>query len=338
MKKTILAALLAAGVADCAVAQSSVTVSGSIDAGLRHLTNVNAAGDSRLSLNSKGNYKSNHLAFRGVEDLGNGMNAHFHLESGFESGTGALDNTAGVLFRRQIYVGLGSQWGSVDLGRQYSIAFRVVGAYEPFEYKYTELIPLAGAVAGTRFNNDIQYTGKFGPMTVRAEYALGEVAGSQRNGAAQAVGLVYGSDALTLGGAYTRRTLNLAAVGAADYRGNDSWTLGGAYNLGAARITAGYARETQETARLDNVIKSAWTGVKYNLSAPLAVTGAFYQVKTDSAGAIGKRDFAIIGLTYALSKRTNLYSEIDRQKYKGLAIVNGQTAQTGISFGINHYF
>ena len=97
-----------------ASAQSSVTVYGSIDGGVRYQTNVDAAGNGLLSTTS-GNYYANRLGFRGKEDLGNGLNAHFQLESGFNDKTGALDNTNNVLFNRTAAVGLGGAWGSVDL-------------------------------------------------------------------------------------------------------------------------------------------------------------------------------------------------------------------------------
>jgi predicted porin len=337
LRRHLLTVAVLGTLAHGAQAQSSVTVYGSFDGGLRHLTNVNAAGESRLSVNSKGTYKSNHLGFRGTEDLGGGMNAHFVLESGFETGTGALDNTTGILFRRQAYVGIGSTWGALDIGRQYTVAFRVAGTYEPFEYKYTDIVPVAGAATGARFNNDIQYTGKFGPVTVRAEYALGENAGSVSNGSAQGLGMVYAAGPVVLGGAYTKRKLNIATA-APVFGDNANWTLGGGYRFGPMRVTVGYINEEQETTAVDRTTKNAWAGLQYDMTSQIELTGAFYQTKTSAGGLPGKRNLAMLGSTYALSKRTNLYAEIDRSKLSGLAISNGQTSQTGISVGMNHYF
>jgi predicted porin len=51
----------------------------------------------------------------------------------------------------------------------------------------------------------------------------------------------------------------------------------------------------------------------------------------------------IVGGTYALSKRTNFYADIDSRRYDGVAGAalstnkNNET-QTGISVGINHLF
>ena len=71
------------------------------------------------------------------------------------------------------------------------------------------------------------------------------------------------------------------------------------------------------------------------------MTAAVYQVKGDYnqvTGADGKRNLYIAGATYAMSKRTNLYFEIDRNKYMAAAIANGVAQQWGFSSGINHMF
>jgi predicted porin len=367
MKKSLLALAVLGAFAGTASAQSAVTIYGSFDGGIRHQTNNTAAG-SKLSVGSNGTYNSNRLGFKGVEDLGGGLNAHFTLETGFNTGTGTLDNATSQLFNRTAAVGIGGDWGSLDFGRQYSISFKTIGTYDPFNYKYTAIIPLATAAAGsqgsaanpisqgaTRFNNDIQYTGKFGPVTGYVEYAPGEVAGNNSAGRAAAVGAVYADGPFSLGGAYTSRKTNPAipfpsAIGAtaASTLDNKQWTIGGAYKIGAARVALGYIDEKQDTsfAGVEGRIKNAWGGVSYAFTPALEVTGAYYQTKASIAGlggaADGKRDLFIVGATYAMSKRTNFYADIDYNKYKDAAIgvlsPAGKDKQTGVSVGINHLF
>lgn len=330
MKKSLLAIAVLGAFAGAASAQSSVTIYGSFDGGIRNLTNVNAAGDDRLTMGSNGTFNSNRIGFKGVEDLGGGMNAHFTLETGFNTGTGTLDNATNRLFNRSAFVGIGSTWGSIDLGRQYSVNFKTIGLYDPFTYKYPGIIPLAAQGGLTRFDNDIQYTGTFGPITARAEYALGEVTGSNSDNASQAIGLSYTGGPITVGGAYTQRKL---AVGTpAVFRDNTNWTVGGAYNAGAFRIAAGYAKNTQDTsATAETDTKTAWLGGSFNLSAAAALTAGFYQTKVSPGDA--KNELLIVGGTYALSKRTNFYADVDRRRIKP-----GDTKQTGLSVGINHLF
>jgi predicted porin len=349
MKKTLLALAVIGAYSGVALAQSSVNVYGSVDAGLRYQTDTNATGDSTLTMGT-GNYQSNRLGFRGTEDLGGGLKAQFVLESGFSVKTGAQD-AAGIMFNRTASVGLGGAWGAVNLGRQYTVAYRIASLYDPFIYKYSGIIPLSSgggtslpsaattaglgssATSGNRFNNDIQYTGAFGPVTVQAEYALGETPGSMRRGAAKAIGAAYAGGAVTVGGAYTQKQ-NAAGFD------NNAYTVGGAYTFGDFRATLGYANEEQETATADFEGKIAWGGLSYKVSQALELTGAYYQSKaTLATGASGKRDLFIVGTTYALSKRTILYAEVDRNKYSGALIpASRQTGQTGISFGVAHTF
>lgn len=366
MKKSLLALALVGTTVGIAQAQTSVTVYGSMDAGLRDLNNVNANGNSRVSMSSNGTYNSNRLGFKGIEDLGGGLNAHFTLEQGFNSGTGTLNNTANRLFDRSAFVGIGGRWGSLDLGRQFTVAYKTVGAYDPFNFKYTSIIPTsqASVTAGTRVDNDIQYTGTFGPMTARAEWALGEQPGGGRNGAQQALGLSYAAGPLALGAAYTLRKPNVTAAGATatvgttntGFEDNRAWTAGGAYTFGPAKISAGYAREKQDLSNGSTEQNNAWIGGSYDLTPALGLAAAYYDTRVDNfngKGAGGKRQLFIVGATYKLSKRTNLYADLDHTRFADglagtggasttsqlpLASPTGQSRMTGFSVGVNHTF
>lgn len=346
MKKSLLALAVLGAFAGAAQAQSAVTIYGSFDAGVRHVTDTQATAggtiDSRTTMGSNGTFNSNRLGFRGVEDLGGGMNAHFTLETGFNTGTGALDNTTNRLFNRSAFVGLGGSWGSLDLGRQYSVNFKTIGLYDPFAYKYTAIIPLAAQGGLTRLDNDLQYTGTFGPITARAEYAFGEQVGSTSAGSTQAVGASYSAGGIAVGGAYTKRENLVGTV----YRDFDNWTLGGAYATKLFRVAAGYAKATQDvTATAESETADIWLGGSYNLSPAAQVSLGYYRTTVDVAGVeAARRNLVILGGTYALSKRTNFYADLDVAKLKGAArLVETATGRvedrvTGFSVGINHLF
>lgn len=354
MHKRLLATLILAGFAaaasTAATAQTSVTVYGSIDAGLRSLSNTDAAGNSNLTMGSNGTFRSNRLGFKGTEDLGAGLKANFVLETGFNTATGALNNTTSTLFQRQASIGLAGDFGAVDLGRQYTVAFNTVLAYDPFAFKYPSLTYAIASTAGTRNSNDIQYTGKFGGLTARAEYALGEVEGSTSNGARQAVGATYASGPFKLGGAYTQGKENTGSATVPDYRDYRHYTLGGAYTFGAFTASLGHANQKQASATVDDTARWSWAGLSYKATPMLALTGAWYQVKAfnrKASAAVGagdgKKDLFILGATYSLSKRTTLYAELDRTKLDGSYASGGtralnQTQQTGFSAGIMHTF
>ena len=126
MKKSLLALVALGAFAGAAHAQSSVTLYGIIDEGL--LFNNNAGGKHLYSMAS-GVMQGSRFGLRGTEDLGGGLKAIFTLENGFDVNSGKLGQ-GGLMFGRQAYVGLSSQYGTVTLGRQYDSVVDFVGPLE----------------------------------------------------------------------------------------------------------------------------------------------------------------------------------------------------------------
>ena len=363
MKKSLITLAVLGAFAGAAQAQAPatvVTLYGSFDGGVRNVTNQNAAGDSRMTVGSNGTYNSNRLGFKGTEDIGGGNNAHFALEIGFNTGTGALDNAANQLFSRTAAVGMGGSWGSIDIGRQYSVAFKIIGGYDPFNYKYTGIIPLAGSSVGsqllgtptaaaaaagvggaTRFNNDIQYAGGFGPVTVRAEYALGETTGSRTRGTAEAVGVAFASGPISVGGAYSEQKPNMGTTALVSFQDRKQSTIGGAFKAGPFRVVLGYIDDkvSTGTAAGEKKTKNVWGGGSFTVSPAVEVSLAAYETKISGAFPQGKQTLYIAGVTYGFSKRTNFYADVDQKKFKdSLVPFPGKDKQTGVSVGINHTF
>ena len=350
MKQKLFAVAALATLSGAALAQSSVTTYGSFDGGLRNQSNVNAAGDSVLTMGSNGTFRSNRLGFKGEEALGGGMSANFVLEAGFNSGTGALNNTTGILFQREAHVGLAGDFGAIDVGHNYTLAYKTILAFDPFAYRYPSITYALSATAGTRKDNDIQYTKQVGDFTARAEYALGEVVGSNANGSTEALAASYASGALKLGASYAVSKQNVGTGTVISYQDFTHYALGGAYTFGAATAAVGYVKQKQETLSVDNTSQWTWAGLSYKLASPLSLTGAWYRTKAVNAAASAtvaagnsKKNLYMAGLTYDLSKRTVLYSEVDVNKLDGGYASGGttklnQTRQTGISAGINHMF
>jgi predicted porin len=344
MKKSLLALAVLGAFAGAAQAQSSVTVYGVIDGGIRHQTNTDAAGNSSVAQGDSA-YKTNRLGFRGTEDLGGGLNAFFTLESEVNPSNGTFTAEAGKgipnqLFARGAFVGVGGAWGAVSLGHQFSVAWKTLSAYDPMGITFTGVTRVPAEFAGSsnsRLNNDVQYNGTFGPVTVRAEYALGEAPGGAPSyGSTQALGATYAAGPFSVGGAYSQRK---SAVGAANADFNH-WTLGGTYTFGAFRAAVGYADQTQQrgaTADLDT--KFVFGGLSYNVTPALKLSGAVYRTQDEVGSAeTGKRTLYIASAAYALSKRTELYAELDRSSLDGTRKAFGHDSQRGVSVGVSHSF
>jgi predicted porin len=74
MKKPFLALAVLGTFAGLAQAQTSVSIYGSFDAGVRDLSNTNSSGNNRVIMGSNDTYNSNRLGFKGIESLGGGLN------------------------------------------------------------------------------------------------------------------------------------------------------------------------------------------------------------------------------------------------------------------------
>lgn len=96
-------------------AQSSVELYGLIDTSIE-VTNPGAGWVPRLD---SGAYRGTRFGMRGSEEIGPNTRILFTLEGGFSSADGT-SSTAGTLFNRQAWVGLGAPWGEVRFGQQYS--------------------------------------------------------------------------------------------------------------------------------------------------------------------------------------------------------------------------
>ncbi|WP_414443398.1 porin [Burkholderia sp. 22PA0106] len=320
-------------------AQSSVQLYGTVDGGIRYQTNAAKGGGTIYTMNSNGYFSSNKLDFRGREDLGGGWDAHFLLESGFNVGNGQLDNTTNTLFQRQSFVGLGNKkYGSLDFGRQYTIAHDIISYYDPFHFHFTPILPLTQASDGTRNNNDVKYKNHFGNVLFEVDNSFGGVAGNFASGAAHAVGLTYTLGPASLGGVYGHRSV----LSGTNYAGDTYYMGGASYRLGPVELSGGFMSEDLQTQGAPHqVTNNAFGGLSWNIKSTMVLYGGYYQttVSTDKAS---RRGLSIVSLAYLLSKRTTLYAEADYTSYRHSVVStlnpNGVPSQTAVTIGIDHLF
>jgi len=125
MKKSLVAlAVLAASGA--AMAQSSVTLFGIVDAGY---ANIKANGTSKSGITNSG-YNSSRIGFRGTEDLGGGLKAEFWLEGALANDDG---NASGLNFQRRSTVSVVGGFGEVRIGRDYTPTFWNTTVYDALQ-------------------------------------------------------------------------------------------------------------------------------------------------------------------------------------------------------------
>lgn len=339
MKRCILGLAMLVPLAGLVHAESSVSISGTVDGGVRYQTNANQAGGSLTSLGTNGWNSSNKLDFIGNEDLGDGSRVGFILEAGFNDGTGQLDNTTGVLFNRQAYIQYENALGALSAGRQYTISHDFILVFDPFGFRYTPLLPLTRASSGTRFNNDLKYYKKFGPVRLELENAFGEVAGSDHKGAARGAGLMYEAGDWSFGGSVNRRSTLVGTV----YHDNNYWLVGGAWQHGSLKISGGTMlnRLINIAPAVDQPTRDTFGGVNWQINSTWNLTGGHY-ITDDKVDKAQRRNMTLLSLEYAFSKRTKLYLEADHQRFRNAIVSTINTAgvgsQNAITTGINHRF
>jgi predicted porin len=343
LNKKVFAAATLAVFASAAHAQSSVTLYGIIDAGISYVNNSKTAtgGHDNLVKYDDGVAQGSRWGLRGTEDLGGGLKALFVLESGFNSGTGALGQ-GGALFGRQAYVGLSqNNVGSLTFGRQYSFSTDFLGGNystggQTVAGNYAYHINDVDQLTSSRINNAAKFTSaNFSGLTFGAMYGFSNQAGgfggepgtaaAPTGGSSRAYsfGLNYANGPFGLGAAYTdihypgqavpafsTSLANVAfpATGTGQIRDLRTYGVGGRYSIGAATLWALYTN-----TRLEAISSSATTFAAYEAGAKYAFTpaltvGAGYTYMHLSNANTGHWNQADLSVDYALSKRTDVYA------------------------------
>ncbi len=341
-KKLIAVAVLGACVAGSALA-ANVDVYGRIDMGLSYVHQKigDQAGTDTLSMDS-GLSSGNRWGLKGSEDLGNGYQVGFVLESGFDADTGAMSKDG--LFNREATLRVSGPFGSIYAGRMGRIGSDAgsvgfyAGSVSPFGSGWGKMAGHFAVTANydSRYNNALAYVSpKVGPVTVYAQYTMGNATenesgddrlfslGAQADfGALQVLGLVEYLNKKSVDGTTVYD----------DSQYDDSYTinLGGSYDFSVAKVflagqyfkaAPNYAGMKANYAEL--VKGEEWRysfdgfGVNVGATAPIGagefLVSAGYgkgDLNVDTKDAKRSADAYIIqvGYTYPFSKRTNLYA------------------------------
>jgi predicted porin len=317
MKKALLAAaLMSAGV--IAHAQSSVTLYGRLDIGVEYMGGIpNANGNGSTSRTSVESGK-------GVEDLGGGTQAVFHLEGAFNTATGALPG-AGEIWNRYATVGIANNtYGTLYLGRELTLDGEDLWAYDPFAQSSWSSASMVRGRNWQASSNNIMYDSQtYYGFQARVQYSLGNQTnfnqgatgnGGQLNneGRSDAVELKYTNSYVQLRGVYDEvRNVN----GGLGDNTNGVWAssreymAGGNLILGPFTLNAMY--DGLRSSGLNGVPSGIPTtatqeygGVNWHITPAAQLIAAVYHVNANNGA--GNATMYTIGGSYNLSKRTLL--------------------------------
>jgi len=256
MKKTLLAAALLAGFAGAASAQSSVTLYGIVDGGLRYqqVSRDNLDGTNNVGV-AYGQQSGNRFGMKGVESLGNGNNAIFMIESGFDLGNGTSQQ-GGRLFGRQSWMGVQNDaWGEVRLGRMLSLTTDfLVNVVDPFGAGFGQLNMGNAFTSGNtlRLDNVLMY--KTPTMSgFQAGLGYSFATGLTSNGGTTGYGFATSNNSrqLTVGAKYANGPIYAAASYEKAYAADttvmngqsvNNWNIAGSYDFKVVKLAVGYGQ------------------------------------------------------------------------------------------------
>ncbi|MFG6432366.1 porin [Roseateles sp. LYH14W] len=342
MKKALIALAVLGLTGGAAVAQSSVTLFGVVDAAVRY-TKANGVTAKRLDSSGLG---TSRLGVRGVEDLGGGLKAGFWLESQIDTDTGVAGGGS-AFWGRRATVSLTGEFGEVRLGRNKTASRLHLEDFDP--YAATGLPNTLAVYSNLGGGNSTAY----GRADNLASYSLPGGLGGFYGGVdvAAAEGTLANKHMSARAG-YKAGPLHVSGTfanadgPAAKYK---LTSVGVAYDLGVAKPSFAYTqakygarKQTIYTAAVvvplgQGSIQASYTDAKANTAAETAATGYT---------RIGDASLLAVGYTYNLSKRTALYTTVAQISNDGAArfALSGSPAvaaggkSSGFDVGVRHSF
>lgn len=237
-------------------AQSSVTLYGLVDGGLRYslVSNETIKNVSNVGL-AYGTQSGNRWGIRGVESLGGGNSAFFQLESGFDLGNSTLGQSS-RMFGRAAWLGLqNASWGDVRLGRMTNLSSDwLVKFVDPFGGDLNQLNMGHAFTSGNtlRLSNVLMYrTPIFSNIQAGLGYSF--ATGLSSNGGSTGYDFATNNNSrqLTAGIKYAAGPVFAAATyekafasGSSDASGMtvSNWNIGATYDFTVFKLSAGYGQ------------------------------------------------------------------------------------------------
>lgn len=301
MKKHLIAAAVAAAVAVPAMAQN-VSVYGTLEVGLEKNKSTAAVSTSTVESHE---FVSNRLGFRGEEDLGGGLKAHFRLESGIDTTNG----TSGVnsFFSRGAEIGLTGAFGRIAVGK---LDHKGI---EDNEISIHNNIGLANATveAASRasdLNDTISYTTPaFGGVTLNVMVTPKDNATGVTTGNAQDTATTHdGVSSMQLAGTVGGVGFKLGTGTLKEDNGTKLRVTGlsAQYNFGAVNTAVLYQRQDNPVGTADRRYTAISAAIPLGAGLTAMLTYATLDV---DATATGDLKNVIASIKKDLSKRTALY-------------------------------
>ncbi|WP_438391864.1 porin [Caballeronia sp. DA-9] len=335
-----------------ALAQSSVTLYGSLDDGIEF--NSNSGGHHRIYIAS--NHEPKFVGIQGVEDLGGGWSTFFKYSNQISLNTGS--------FSPQLsYVGLkDSKWGSLTLGRQFDIVADLVPETSERYNSVTGVhVGNYDRTTGDYVNNLVLYrTPIFQGFQFSTLYSFGsEVTGYTNGGRAIGAELSYATSSVKILALY-QKTADVPGTPYSDLGVNtlfgidfskaptrlvnmsqDVAAVGAHYDFNGWRVVLSYAN-VNLSSNNNNASMQTYDGGFYKYITPAFRAGMGYEYSKLNEYHWNE---VHAHLDYFLSKRTDVYlrvlAQVAAQGQHAVMYLEAPSStnkQVVVGTGLTHHF
>lgn len=315
---------------------ASVQLYGLVDAFAGSMRRSDEPG--RTTVLNSGGMNTSFWGVRGTENLGDGLQAQFALESFFQPDTGiAGRNSTDPYFSKNAWVGLSGGFGQVALGRQTNPMFVASGAFNPFgaSLQFSPMMlhtwqpTYNRAVLGDSvWNNAVQYTSPtFAGFRASVLYGLGEVTNRDgvrnlnltANYAAGGFAAVVSVQQAKTGPGFT------TAIGR-----QDAALVGASYDFKTVQLY-GQLQRTR-TPDIRTTADTAQLGAAVPVGAGRFMASVARTQRKVQPGTETHRTTWAVGYDHFLSKRTDLYAVYMRDRLTGF------DGRGSLGVGMRHRF
>ena len=351
MKKLIALAVAALPMA----AMADVTLYGTVEASIENGKSVAyAGGNTKSTAANKSTTRVDDtgslIGFKGSENLGNGLKAIWQVEQGLNidgtTGKGSGNGYTNTWATRDSFVGLTGNFGTVRLGKLSTYLNSDMEKFDAWIYGAGvngATVTTANTLDG-RFDNAIRYDSpNLNGFKFTAAYGFDEKRttvgnGNRSNQAMWNLGAGYENAGYYVDAGYVAYQ-DTDATGSKD---SNYWRLEGGYNANNLLVALAYGQSKLYNGAVNATkAKEAALTVGYTMGAltPKFTYAHVWDTKTNGVKADDGINQYVIGVDYALSKRTTAYTSFGYVKHDNIIVLGtDERKERTLAVGVQHKF
>ncbi|WP_277059718.1 porin [Rivihabitans pingtungensis] len=344
MKKLIALAVAALPMA----AMADVTLYGTIEASIENGKSLAYSGGAKKST-TRIDDTGSLIGFKGSENLGNGLKAIWQVEQGLNidgtTGAGSGNGYNNTWATRDSFVGLTGNFGTVRLGKLSTYLNSDMEKFDAWIYGAGvngATVTTANTLDG-RLNNAIRYDSpNLNGFKFTAAYGFDEarttINGNRSNKAVWNLGAGYENAGYFVDAGYVA----FQDTDASGSKDGNYWRLEGGYNANNLLVALAYGQSKLYAGAADATkAKEAALTVGYTMGAltPKFTYAHVWDTKTNGVKADDGINQYVIGVDYALSKRTTAYTSFGYVKHDNIIVADtDERKERTLAVGVQHKF